>query len=1104
MSGPAAPAPQKPVPAPPKGGVSSSVFSAPTKAPPPVPSGGPNVKLPAPPKQRAYAKSSVDVAPRNNHFGAGGPPVPPNQAPRGLLPSQDASMQRPVPQGPPPTQPGPPAGSDLGTGPSRGSLTSSGGHTVAPVPYSPLTPANGQNESPTAVPPNRPVSLYSSEAAVASPRVSENSNLHNRRNTLSAAPVKAQVPPAVPPKTAPLAPPSPSSQPRNGFSNPTLVPISATLGASGRPPQNGSPLQTPATTSVQTPVHQQPQLQQQPDSIAPEQSPILRRPSSGGISPAQSPRLSPDSAEAPSSMVRRSSSDEIRASKSLQPQAGDSSPEQTIPVRRTHSASVSAAVRSPSGKRIVVTPRSLAAMMEQDLDQTEVLASLPAPVSTRKPPPPLAKSPSISAIPPPLVEPFRDTSVPSLPPPIAGSASVDPTPSERGPSMIPPPLPQTDHDAGSPVAHPGSSVPLDPATQSPPLLNRALSGMLPTRIGGATPAPLSPIITQSSQRQRAASALPSLSDADSGDKKRARIVKELYDTEASYVSSLQTTMDHFIRPLKSAFVEVKKLAADKLEKEKTVLAVTPDAFDELSTLFLTWETILGCHIQFRDALTVPSDAGADAQIGSIVLENTKFIKLYRHYVNSYDKIMAAITTCSRNPAFSRFVDGLLKKPEFKGLTLYAYLIMPVQRVPRYVLLLSDLLKNTPESNPDHEPIKTALDLVKAFADFINTNKAAAENREKLDLLRSRITDTDGVDLEALVKGRRVIKHGELKVKPIIHNGEKDGESFEAFAFLTDDQLILAKIQKRGDQPKSKLRLVIKVHGNVTLENEKELSFAAASGDKYIFKAAAEAHSNDLNDWRVQIEAQAKEAIVRLMKNEDHLFSIVESDATDSAISEEDRKKKQYLARQKVASEIFEKEQEYTKKLSALADWIGRLRASNNRDLISAEEIVLCFSNIEAIANAHRDIFNLLKPKMENWTNDSTIGDVYREKLDYFKLYRPYALTFPTLAPNFSQQQVKHPLFIMMVAEFEKTHKSECGTIESIFPLPLRRVESLNALMKELLRNTPKDHADYGHLVWVTKTLNEREEELKKASTPEPVGRTRSGTVNPTTKDKKKK
>lgn len=140
------------------------------------------------------------------------------------------------------------------------------------------------------------------------------------------------------------------------------------------------------------------------------------------------------------------------------------------------------------------------------------------------------------------------------------------------------------------------------------------------------------------------------------------------------------------------------------------------------------------------------------------------------------------------------------------------------------------------------------------------------------------------------------------------------DSFHPF----QDQLILAKIQKRGDQPKSKLRLVIKVHGSVTLENDKEISFAAASGDKYTFKSA-DGNPSDLADWKAHIEAQAKESIARLMRNEDHLFAIVETDAHDSAISEEDRKKKQYLARQKVASEIVEKEQDYTKKLGVLAD-----------------------------------------------------------------------------------------------------------------------------------------------------------------------------------------
>ena len=42
-----------------------------------------------------------------------------------------------------------------------------------------------------------------------------------------------------------------------------------------------------------------------------------------------------------------------------------------------------------------------------------------------------------------------------------------------------------------------------------------------------------------------------------------------------------------------------------------------------------------------------------------------------------------------------------ESPEAKGLFLISYLIMPVQRVPRYIMLLEDLLKHTPEDHSDH-------------------------------------------------------------------------------------------------------------------------------------------------------------------------------------------------------------------------------------------------------------------------------------------------------------------------------------------------------------------------------------------------------------------
>ena len=43
--------------------------------------------------------------------------------------------------------------------------------------------------------------------------------------------------------------------------------------------------------------------------------------------------------------------------------------------------------------------------------------------------------------------------------------------------------------------------------------------------------------------------------------------------------------------------------------------------------------------------------------------------------------------------------------------IYALLITPIQRVPRYVLLLKELIKHTPATHPDHADLKKALSVI---------------------------------------------------------------------------------------------------------------------------------------------------------------------------------------------------------------------------------------------------------------------------------------------------------------------------------------------------------------------------------------------------------
>ena len=51
------------------------------------------------------------------------------------------------------------------------------------------------------------------------------------------------------------------------------------------------------------------------------------------------------------------------------------------------------------------------------------------------------------------------------------------------------------------------------------------------------------------------------------------------------------------------------------------------------------------------------------------------------------------------------------RDQCKGKTLSSLLILPIQRLPRYKLCLTEIVKNTENSHPDITDLKRALELV---------------------------------------------------------------------------------------------------------------------------------------------------------------------------------------------------------------------------------------------------------------------------------------------------------------------------------------------------------------------------------------------------------
>jgi hypothetical protein len=109
-----------------------------------------------------------------------------------------------------------------------------------------------------------------------------------------------------------------------------------------------------------------------------------------------------------------------------------------------------------------------------------------------------------------------------------------------------------------------------------------------------------------------------------------------------------------------------------------------------------------------------------------VKKHISFFKIYFEYLNNFTNSMALIRDLKENnPKFKEFLLGIRKKGLYNNLDLEDYLIKPVQRLPKYVLLLKILLKKTPNDHPDYANIQKVLHC------FEDVNSS---NNEKLNKL----------------------------------------------------------------------------------------------------------------------------------------------------------------------------------------------------------------------------------------------------------------------------------------------------------------------------------------------------------------------------------
>ncbi|KAJ2331044.1 hypothetical protein GGH92_009344 [Coemansia sp. RSA 2673] len=117
------------------------------------------------------------------------------------------------------------------------------------------------------------------------------------------------------------------------------------------------------------------------------------------------------------------------------------------------------------------------------------------------------------------------------------------------------------------------------------------------------------------------------------------------------------------------------------------------------------------------------------------------------YTNNHDTSVATLNSVMSRRAVNSFVQGArYDVTQIGQVGLDGHLLTPVQRLPRYRMLLMDLLSNTPVSHPDHESLYLALKDLNRTIYEVNEKKRVFEHQSRLRKIQEKVAGSADLPL----------------------------------------------------------------------------------------------------------------------------------------------------------------------------------------------------------------------------------------------------------------------------------------------------------------------------------------------------------------------
>ncbi|XP_029113291.1 FYVE, RhoGEF and PH domain-containing protein 1 isoform X2 [Scleropages formosus] len=192
------------------------------------------------------------------------------------------------------------------------------------------------------------------------------------------------------------------------------------------------------------------------------------------------------------------------------------------------------------------------------------------------------------------------------------------------------------------------------------------------------------------------------------------------------------------------------------------------------------------------------------RIGDILQKLAPFLKMYGEYVKNFDRAMELVNTwMERSSQFKAIIHDIQKEEMCGNLTLQHHMLEPVQRIPRYELLLKDYLHRLPEDADDFKDAQKSLELIATAAEHSN---AAIRKMERMHKLL-KVYELLGGEEDIVNPTNELIKEGH-----ILKLSAKNGTSQDRYLILFNDRLLYCVPKLRLIGQKFGVRARIDVDG----------------------------------------------------------------------------------------------------------------------------------------------------------------------------------------------------------------------------------------------------------------------------------------------------